>query len=217
MPESKNKEEKKPRRLRSGRRKEARPAELIEAGLQEFSARGFAGARLEDVARRAGVVKGTIYRYFADKETLFEAAVRSKLEPLLDPMSDLVEGFEGSTRELLLLVLRRIYAKLVDSDVRVLLRIILAEGSQFPELAELYYNASIGRGRPVLNKIVARGVARGEIRADHATLLPLIIVAPALMASMWKMNFERFDPLRTEDFLEAHIELLTRGLFVPER
>lgn len=201
-------------RPRRARRKEARPAELIDAGLLEFAERGFAGTRLEDVARRAGVVKGTIYRYFADKEALFEAAVRSKVPPFLDPIDGLIDGFEGTTAELVELVLGRVYAELVDSDIRTLIRIIVAEGAQFPELTEFYFKASVGRGRPFLDKIVARGVARGEVRPDHARLLPMMIVAPAVMASLWKLTFERFEPIPTRDFYDAHLELLLRGLLV---
>jgi AcrR family transcriptional regulator len=197
------------------RRKDARPSELIEAGLQEFAARGFAGTRLEDVARRAGVVKGTIYRYFDDKEALFVAAVRSKLPAFIDPIDGLIDSFQGTTRELLLRVLTVMYAELVDSDIRILMRIVLSEGTQFPELSELYYRESIARVRPFLDKLVARGVARGEVRVDHARLLPMIIAAPALMASIWKMTFDKFEPIDTQDFFDAHTELLFRGLLVP--
>jgi AcrR family transcriptional regulator len=201
-------------RPQQARRKEARPAELIDAGLQEFAERGFAGARLEDVARRAGVVKGTIYRYFADKQALFEAAVRSKLPPFMDPLDGIIDDFAGTTQELVTLVVRQMYEEIVDSDLRILMRVILSEGAQFPELTELYYRASVARGRPLLEKIVARGVRRGEIRPDHAPLLPMMIAAPAIMASVWKMTFERFDPIPTQDFLDAHLELLKRGLFI---
>src|SRR5829696_939623 len=102
------------------RRKEARPVELIEAGLQEFATHGFAAARLDDVARRAGVVKGTIYRYFPDKEALFLAAVRSRITPVFDEISGFVDAFPGSTRDLLTLILETIHRQLVNSDLRVL-------------------------------------------------------------------------------------------------
>lgn len=202
-------------RPQRARRKDARPSELIEAGLAEFALHGFAGTRLEDVARRAGVVKGTIYRYFADKEALFEAAVRSRVPAYLDQLGPVIDAHTGTTRELLTGVLARIYTEMIDSEIRVLVRIILSEGERFPELAELYFGATIARGRPLLEKIVARGVARGEIRADHASLVHLMIVAPAIMASLWKMNFDRFEPLSIEAFMEAHLEVLTRGLLVP--
>jgi AcrR family transcriptional regulator len=200
----------KPRTRR--RRKEARPAEIIEAGLLEFAAHGFAGARLEDVARRAGVVKGTIYRYFADKEALFVAAVRSRIPPFLDTTDTLIEAFPGTTREILLHVFRVVYGHVVDSDLRILIKIIITEGSHFPHLRELYYQDTIAKGRRLLEKIVARGVARGEVRPDHAALLPLVIMAPAVMAVMWRMVFDPLDPIATQDFFEAHVDLVFHGL-----
>lgn len=202
-----------PRRVQ--RRKEARPAELIEAGLEEFALNGFAGTRLEDVAKRAGVVKGTIYRYFADKEALFEAAVRSKLPSVANPA--VIDSFEGTTKELLTLLLQRFYGNVVSSKVGVLMRIILSEGNKFPALVELYHRAVIKRGRPLLRRVVARGVARGEIRADHPRLMPMMIMAPALMAMLWRMTFERFESIPLAAFFEAHVELLTHGLLLPEK
>src|SRR5436309_10923153 len=62
---------------------EARRAAILSAALEEFTARGYEGARLDDVAKRAGVAKGTIYLYFADKESLFRELVRSMVSPVL--------------------------------------------------------------------------------------------------------------------------------------
>lgn len=194
------------------RRKEARPAELIEAGLAEFAARGFAAARLDDVARRAGVAKGTIYRYFADKEALFLAAVQSRATPVLGEIDAFVDHFPGSTRELLHFLLRTVYARLVDTDLKVLMRVIIAEGHNFPALTEVYHREMISRGQALLARIVARGIARGEIRQGAASELPLIIMAPAIMAAIWRMTFEAHEPIATERFIAAHLELLDRGL-----
>ena len=67
------------RAKRSAERREA----ILAAALEEFSARGFAATRLDDVARRAGVAKGTIYLHFADKETLFQELIRLELSPVV--------------------------------------------------------------------------------------------------------------------------------------
>jgi AcrR family transcriptional regulator len=194
------------------RRKEARPAELIEAGLAEFAEHGFAGARLEDVAKRAGVVKGTIYRYFKDKEALFEAVVRAKVPPFMAPVEDMVDSFPGTTEELLAFVVHGIHAEITDSSIRVLMRIIIAEGPRFPELVKLYYDVSVGRGFPILQRIIERGVARGEIHADYSKRLPMMIAAPAVMASIWHMTFGQFEQVPPQEFLEAHLELIRRGV-----
>lgn len=197
------------------RRKEARPTELIDAGLKEFALHGFAGARLEDVARRAGVVKGTIYRYFSDKEALFLAAVRSEITPVFDEIAGFVDAFPGSTRELLQLIIEAIHRQLVNSDLRVLVRIIIAEGERFPVLTELYYRETISKGRALLEQIVARGIERGEVRMGATADLPLVIVAPAIMAAIWRMTFERHAPISSEAFLAAHIDLVLNGLLTP--
>jgi len=194
------------------RRKDARPAELIEAGLAEFAARGFAGTRLDDVAMRAGVVKGTIYRYFADKEALFLAAVQSRATPVVGGLESAVAGFQGPTRELLQLLLKTVYARLVDSDLRVLMRVIIAEGVNFPGLTALYHREMISKGKRVLEMVIQRGIARGEVRNNAAADLPMIIMAPAIMAAVWKMTFDPLDPVSSERFLTAHLALLDEGL-----
>ena len=199
------------------RRKDARPAEIIDAGLREFAEKGFAGARLEDVARRAGIAKGTIYRYFADKEALFLAAARARVVPVFVDADAFVEAFAGSTRELLRLIVTQIYGRLVETDLRVLIRIVLAEGAIFPSLTEHYHREAIVRGRRLLDRIVARGIARGEVRPGPAADLPIVIVAPAIVASIWKMAFDRLDPIATERFLAAHLDLVCEGLLVHGR
>jgi AcrR family transcriptional regulator len=203
----------KPRRQR---RKEARPAELIAAGLQEFAQHGYAATRLDDVARRAGVAKGTIYRYFADKEALFLAAVRMEVGPVFETITGFVEGFPGTTRELLRLVFEVIHRQLVDSELRVLIRIILAEGQRFPVLTELYYRETISKGRALLERIVSRGISRGEVREGAAAALPIVIIAPALMAAIWRMTFDRHAPISSDAFLAAHLDLVFDGLLTPD-
>ena len=170
-----------PRKRR--RRKAARPGEIIEAGLQEFAEKGFAAARLEDVAARAGIVKGTIYRYFENKQALFEAVVRSRILPALDEAEGLVERFPGSTRELLVLVIKTVYQKIVAADGPVLMRMIIAESGRFPDLAAYYHREMISKGQALLKSILERGVARGEFRESAAVKLPIVIMAPAVVAA----------------------------------
>ncbi len=197
------------------RRKEARPAELIEAAFLEFAANGYDGARLEDVAKRAGVVKGTIYRYFDDKEALFLAVVQSRVPTILDPNDTLISSFPGTTRELLTHLLHFMYGKLVDSDIRVLMRIIISEGNKFPELIELYHREAVSKGLSLLERVVARGVARGEVKPHHAPLLHMTIIAPVMMAAIWRMTFDSQQRVETEDFIEAHLDALFNAPFEP--
>jgi AcrR family transcriptional regulator len=194
------------------RRKDARPAEIIDAGLLEFAEHGFAGTRLEDVAARAGIAKGTIYRYFESKEALFEAAVLSRLTPVIDGVEAMVDAFPGSSADLLRLMLARIYQEILGSDVPVLIRIIISEGARFPAISEAYHRRIVAKGKALLGRIVARGVARGEFRAGAATELPIVAMAPAIMAAVWRMTFDRFESIAPERFLAAHHDLNQHGL-----
>jgi len=206
-----------PRPKTRRRRKDARPAEIIDAGLAEFAEHGFAGTKLEDVARRAGIVKGTIYRYFDSKDALFEAALKARLTPLIDEVEQLVATFPGSSTELLRLAMRLAYGRMFQPDAQALMRIIISEGRRFPAITELYHRETVAKGRRMIAAIVARGVARGEFRAGAAADLPIVVMAPAIMAAVWKMTFEPFDPLDLEKFAAAHADLaldgiLTRGV-----
>lgn len=197
---------------RRRRRKEARPSEIIEAGLQEFALRGFSATRLEDVARRAGIAKGTIYLYFPDKETLLLAVVQSRVAPVLDQIGGYIDGYHGPTRALLEQALRIVHAKLVTSEFRPIMRIIIGEGENFPALTDLYYRESVAKGRALIERIIARGLARGEIRPGPAADLPLVVMAPAIMSSIWQMTFQKHAPIAPEAFLAAHLDLIFEGI-----
>jgi AcrR family transcriptional regulator len=197
---------------RRRRRKDARPGEIITAGIAEFADKGFAAARLSDVARRAGIAKGTIYRYFSSKEELFEAALGARLTPVLGDLDNVVDSFPGPTEELMRLAIRRLHQALFEDGLHILMRIIITEGNRFPDVAENYHRNVISRGRAMLGRIVERGVSRGEFSPSAATALPVVLGAPAVMAIVWKMVFERFDPIPADRFADAHADLILKGL-----
>lgn len=194
------------------RRKEARPGEIIAAGLAEFAANGFAATRLEDVARRAGIAKGTIYRYFASKEELFEAAVIDRLSPVLGNLDALVDSFPGTAEELLRMAIARLHQALFQEGREVLLRILITEGARFPQMVETYHRTVIARGKALLARIVARGIEEGSFAPSAATTLPVTLVSPAVMAVVWRMLFEHIDPVPAEAFAAAHADLVLDGL-----
>lgn len=198
----------KPRR----RRKEARPQEIIAAGLAEFAERGFAATRLEDVAARAGIVKGTIYRYFDSKETLFEAALSSGIGPVFEVLPDIVADYEGSTFDLIRLLVSRLYETLFTPEVELLARIIISEGHRFPAVGDLYYRLLVSKGRDILRRIVARGLARGELLPSPLSATPEVLIGPVVMAIVWNTIFDRLDPIEPRRFLEAHLDLLEKAL-----
>lgn len=199
---------------RWSRRKDARPQEILDAALAVFAAKGFAGARMDDVAAHAGVTKGTIYLYFPSKEDLFKSLVRAAIGGTLDSVTAYANAYDGSARDLLVSVLRTIGTVMRTSDRIVLPKIILAEAGNFPELVRFYRFEIIEKGIGLFRGIVARGIAQGEFRdvaAEHAARL---CVAPLLLGALWRATFAPFDPepYDIEALIETHIDVLLRGL-----
>ena len=200
------------------RRKDARPQELVEAALQAFSQNGFAGTKIEDIADLAGVAKGTVYRYFETKELLFEAAVRENISPVfasLGAMANLPVSSRGPmpASELLEAVIRRVYDELVDHPTRrVVMQILITEGSRFPQLTEFYHKEVISKGAAILRKVVKYGIETGEFRSSPILKNPEILMSPAIMATVWKMTFSHVRPLNIKQHIKAHIDLILSGL-----
>lgn len=204
---------KKPTPKKRGRpRKEDRPDEILEAAFAEFADTGFLATRLDDVAARAGVAKGTVYLYYDSKEALFQAAVRSRMLPVVAEIGTLSQQHEGPTVDLLRVVVRAMYGRLSDPTVRTLMRILIADGQRFPELIAFYHREVLSKLTGALRAIVVRGVARGEFRKGALTDLPEILVAPGLMAAIWQMTFAVEEKIPLERFMSAHLDLIERAL-----
>jgi AcrR family transcriptional regulator len=202
-----------PSRPRWRRRKEARPDEILAAALASFAERGFAATRLDDVAARAGVSKGTLYLYFNGKEELFEAVVRATLVPNLERLEALSATFDGPSAQLLERLLLTI-AGVVDSQVGAIPKLVIAEAGNFPELARFYLDEVVRRGLRLIGTIVHRGIGRGEFRpidVDHAVFC---VIAPMLLAALWKRSLEPHDeaPLDAQALAQAQLDLVLRGL-----
>lgn len=195
------------RAKKSASRREA----ILAAALEEFSAHGFEAARLDDMARRAGVAKGTIYLYFKDKEELFQALVRSFISPVvgaLEQVSHVDAPLPAVVRELAELFVREI----VETRRRDIIRLIFSEGQRFPKLAEFYYREVISRALVAVRALLKRALERGEISNEALVRFPQLLVAPGLVAIIWKSLFDRIDPLDVRAMLHAHFEfILTRA------
>ena len=200
----------KPRR----RRKDERPEEILAAALDEFADKGYAATRLDDVARRAGVAKGTIYLYYAGKTELFQAVVRRALSPQLDQIEAMALAYPGPAEAFLRGPFLALQRHLLQSDLRRLARVLLAEGPLFPDLTEFYYREVVSRGLGMMRVLIVRGVERGEFRETALAQLPQPLIAGALVALVWESLFGRFHPLDTERMLETYITLLLEGLKV---
>ncbi|MGE0607747.1 MAG: TetR/AcrR family transcriptional regulator [Pirellulales bacterium] len=195
------------------RRKEARPQELVAAAVEAFAEQGFAGTKIEDIARRAGVAKGTVYLYFATKDALFEAAVRENISPIFVKLDALASERPTSASQLLTTVIRRVYSELIENPTRrVVMQILITEGSRFPHLLQFYHDEVMAKGKQILRHVIQFGIDAGEFRSSPALAVPEIIMSPAIMAAVWKMSFECISPLDMEQFVAAHIDMVLSGL-----
>ncbi|HEY4123526.1 MAG TPA: TetR/AcrR family transcriptional regulator [Rhizomicrobium sp.] len=197
------------------RRKEARPQEILDAALAVFAEKGFSAARMEDISHRAGVTKGTIYLYFESKEALFKALVRESLTPTITGVIERARAYEGSSRDLLTMVLSTVGQFIRTSDRVVLPKIVIAEAGNFPELVRFYRAEIIDRGLGLLEEIVARGIARGEFRSSvDPKHVARLCIAPILLAAFWRITFAPLDaqPYDYEGLITTHIDTLLRGL-----
>ena len=190
------------RRPRSSERREA----ILAAALDEFSSRGFEAARLEDVARRAGVAKGTIYLYFRDKENLFQELIRTMLTPLVGT----IEAMGQADVPLPMLADRIVdlfVSQVYETRRKDVVRLMISEGRRFPKLAEFYYREVLSRIIAAMRALLGRAAARGEVPEGLADF-PQIIAAPGLVAIVWSGLFERFEPLDVRKMMKTHFDLL---------
>jgi len=196
------------------RRKHARPEEITAAALELFVERGYAGTRLEDVAARAGISKGTLYLYFENKEELFKAVVREGLVSPLVIMKGVIEQFEGSSFELLRILLCGWWEKVGATPVSGIPKLIFAEAGNFPDLARFYVAEVVEPGHEVIAAILRRGIERGEFRAVDPVQTAPLIAAPLVVIMMWRNSLaqhgsQAIDPVR---YIEAHLDMLRHGL-----
>jgi AcrR family transcriptional regulator len=197
----------KPASSRAERAAERRGA-IIEAAMDEFIARGFAATRLDDVAKRAGVAKGTIYLHFKDKESMFEELIRTAIVPMVTRLwgtppqpgasvRDMVEGFAKTFIE-----------EVATTRRGDLVRLIVAEGPRFPAVADFYYREVVSRGLGGMRALIELGIARGEIKQKNLARFPQIMVAPALIAVIWQSLFSRHAPLDALEMFRVHLDLI---------
>ena len=197
------------------RRKEARPQEILDAALQVFAEKGFAAARMDDIAARAGVTKGTIYVYYESKEHLFISMVRELTCTTLDTVQEMFERHQGSTASLLRELFGFIYQHIVEDDRRrEVVRMLIAEAPRFPALADRYYQEIHRPCLGMLQQVIQRGIDRGEIRPSAVVDCPQVIIAPIALVDLWIMMYGNRLPLDLKAYFEAHIDLVLNGLFV---
>jgi len=195
------------------RRKAERPQEILQAAFVEFSRNGYATTTLEAIAERAGVTKGTIYVYFENKEHLFISMVRELTKATLDTVHDMFASHDGSTADLLRAQFSFIYRHIVeDRRRREVVRMLIAEASRFPELADRYHQEILQPCLDMLRQAIQRGIDRGEFRKSAIVDSPQVVIAPIALVDLWMMMFDERQPLDLKTYFNAHLDLVLNGL-----
>lgn len=179
---------------------------ILAAALEEFSARGFEATRLDDVAARADIAKGTIYLYFRDKETLFQELIRAMLTPLvgtLEALGAVDMPLAVLADRLIDIFVREVY----ETRRKDVVRLMITEGRRFPKIAEFYYREVLSHIMAAVRSIIRRAAARGEV-PEALVEFPQILVAPGLAAIIWSGLFERFEPLDVRAMMKTYVALV---------
>src|SRR3989441_12389674 len=171
------------------RRKEARPGEIVAAALELFAERGFAATKLAEVARRAGVTKGTLYLYFDSKEALFKAMVRETIVPVIAQGEAMARSFTGSARELFERLVREYWRLVGETALAGIPKLMMAEAANFPELARFYYDEVVTRGHRLMGGVLERGIRDGEFRPVDVKVAVKLAMAPLVHAASWRHSF----------------------------
>ena len=202
------------------RRKAERPQELLAAALDLFVEKGFAGTRIEQVAARAGVSKGTLYLYYPSKEELLKEVIRHNVVNRIIEGHEMIERFDGSTSDLLARVLRLWWQRVGETRASGILKLMMSEARNFPELAQFYVDEVVTPSNAMVEKLIRRGVERGEFRAVKVADVVHALIGPLLFLVMNQHSLgacavgRRVDPIAT---IEAHIDMALHGLEAPAK
>jgi AcrR family transcriptional regulator len=190
--------------------KPRRREEILAAAFAEFAAHGYAATRMDDVAQRAAIAKGTIYLHFPDKERLFRAVVRSLIKKRVVAFAG---AFRGPAPALFREMLSQMYAQVVRSETaRGIVRLLIAESGKFPRLSDIYHQEVIGPGLRALRQMLKRGIASGEFRRAKALQFPQLLIAPGVLAIVWTLIFGKRHRLDLDAYMKAHLDFVLGSL-----
>jgi AcrR family transcriptional regulator len=200
------------------RRAADRPAEILDAALNVFIAKGFAATRLDDVAAAAGISKGLLYRYFDNKAELFKAMVRAMLVSTIRNAADQVAR-KDSAGAALDHFLTQMKAVANDPRRSAIPKLVISESGNFPELAQFYLAEVIGPALAQLTALIRRGIDSGEFRAVDPTAAARLLVAPFLMAVIWRHTFAQHEAgaFNPDALIDQHRDILLGGLVAAKR
>ena len=200
------------------RRKQARPGELLASALELFVEKGFAATRVDEVAQRAGVSKGTLFLYFPSKEELFKAVVRENISGRFAEWTGILQTYQGSSADLLRMAMHRWWERIGSTRASGIPKLVMSESGNFPELARFFQSEVLEPGNDLIRQILQRGVERGEFRALDETYGVYSVIAPMMFLSMWKHSMAacggsmaQLEPLK---YLNSQIDTILHGLCI---
>lgn len=196
------------------RRKDARPQEIVDAALDMFVERGFAATRLDDVARQAGVSKGTVYRYFENKDALFMAVVKEIVVPEVAKIEQMAADFQGSSAELLHTLVQGWWQTVGESRLCGIPKMVMADAGNFPELARFFINNVVTRMRTIFEGIIRNGVESGEFRDCDIKHVARALMSPMVLAAIWERSLKPFDTEEydTPAYLNVQVDMMVNGI-----
>lgn len=199
------------------RRKTARPGEIEAAALAVFAERGFAAARLEEIAERAGLSKAALYVYFPNKTELFRAVVGTRAAPDIARVAAVLDTADVPFADLARAMLTRMAETLAQPGLRSLARMVIAEGRNFPEIAGLWHDAVVSRALAEMAAAITRAQARGEVRPGTPRLMAMSLIGPMMLGALWieVMQPAGGEPLDLSALAAEHFETVVAGLLAP--
>jgi AcrR family transcriptional regulator len=196
------------------RRAEDRPREICAAALQVFADKGFAAAKLDEIALRAGVSKGTLYLYFKDKEDLFRAVVRDTIAPNIEVVRGLVSAAQLPFAEVVRTVLPRFADMTMKAPIGPVAKMVIGESRNFPELAKVWHDEVVSNAIGLIAGLIDQAQKRGEVRPGDPRLYAFSLMGPMVLGVLWRETLQPVggDPLDLPQLARQHCETILTGL-----
>lgn len=195
------------------RRAEARPEEILEAALAEFTERGFEAARMEDIGKRAGLSKAGVYLYFPSKMALLEALIEARVSPLANQAQTLAQAGQADPLGAMRLLARVAAARLSDPNVFAVPRLVIGLSGRFPQIADYYRTHVVEKARGALEALIEAAIAKKQIRPVEKHAVVRAFIGPMFFEAMWTHVLRGESALADpEKLVEQHFDILLSGL-----
>lgn len=195
------------------RRKQDRPTEIINAALEVFIEHGYAASKLDDIAHRAGISKGSLYRYFDSKADLFKEMVTQVVIPQIEKAEYTAQEYHGPISPLIKGMVLNWWQTVGETRICGIPRLVIAEAANFPDLAEFYVNDVIKRGRRLVAGMIARGIESGEFRDVEPEYAARIMISPIVFAAIWQESLAPYDDhYDVKQYLAMQTDIFLRGI-----